>query len=320
MALNASDWAEELAEYDARPIVEARLKAAVAKCNETEPQRREVFIDGCIRREKRRKATFYPGGSLIKVAKMPGWEPYEGDARGERGKIKGFSRKSRLAFLSTAATLDRNAETPKFVTLTYPAEYPEQFQDWKSDLQYFAIYLSRKYPAASFLWKLEPQQRGAPHYHLLLWGVPFLDKEWLSRTWYEIVGSNDERHLRAGTRVENVRSWNGVMSYAGKNYMGKECQAPRNWPEYTGRYWGIYGRKNLPRSEKVEIDMSYRGLVRVHRLLRKYFRAKGVEWKTGGGILLFNSDFSTWVRAFEWADEGFTHPIDHGIPAHLQPF
>jgi hypothetical protein len=134
------------------------------------------------------------------------------------------------------------------------------------------------------------------------------------------VGSNDERHLRAGTRVEDVRSWNGVMSYAGKNYMGKECAAPAKWPEHVGRYWGVYGRNNLPVAEKVEVDLSVRGLDRVHRLMRKYFRSKGIEWKTGGGIRLFTTDFSTWLRAFEWAEEHWTHPIDHRMPATRQPF
>jgi len=95
---------------------------------------------------------------------MPGWEPYEGDARGKRGRISGFTRKSRLGFLSTVTKLDRKADLPKFVTLTYPGEYPEQFQDWKSDLHYFAIYLSRRYPGAAFLWTLEPQERRAPHF------------------------------------------------------------------------------------------------------------------------------------------------------------
>ena len=142
------------------------------------------------------------------------------------------------------------------ITLTYPAEYPEMFTCWKKDLKYFAHQLAYKYPNAGFLWKLEPQGRGAPHFHLLVWGIPLIDREWLSLTWYKIVGSDDERHLRAGTRVEFVRTFNGVMCYAGKKYMGKECEAPRNWPKNVGRYWGMYGRNNIPRSECVEVEMS----------------------------------------------------------------
>ncbi len=298
-----------------------RKKAIESACNKDESQRRDAFADGVLAREKRRTAAFYPSGSLIRVSKIPGWEPYENAKRGKRGKIKGYSFKSRMAFLSYVATLDRRGMAPKFVTLTYPAEYPEQFQQWKEDLNLWAKnHLARTYPNASFIWKLEPQQRGAPHFHLLLFGVPWVDRDWLSQSWYHVVGSNDERHLRAGTRVEDVRSWNGVMAYAGKNYMGKECVAPRNWPEYAGRYWGVYGRKKVPRSEKIEVELSRQGLIRLHRLIRQYFRSKGIKWKTGGGVRLFTTDFKTWLRACEWAEEHWTHPIDHGMPATRQPF
>ena len=84
--------------------------------------------------------------------------------------------------------------------------------------------------SASAIWKLEPQQRGAPHFHLLVWGICFsassapcpncspIYRPPLFPTavprWFEIVGNNDPRHLAAGTRVEAVRSRNGVMRYA----------------------------------------------------------------------------------------------------------
>lgn len=305
-----SNWAKETESYDAGPVVTAKMQAALAKCQRDEPVRRARFADWENEREQMRHATFYPGGSLVRVSKVPGFQQFESDSRGTRGKISGFSRKSRLALLQTTAKLDRAGERPKFVTLTYPGEYPEFFQDWKNDLDNFAKRLERKYPGVSFIWKLEPQERGAPHFHLLVWGVPWMDKEWLSRSWYEIVGSGDERHLRAGTRVENIRSWNGVMCYAGKKYMGKECTLPRNWPTFAGRFWGIYGRRKMPFAKPVSVDFTKRGLIRVHRLMRRYFQSKGVDWKTGGGVLLFTSDFELWIRAFEWADEGQTAPID----------
>ncbi|HEY3899612.1 MAG TPA: hypothetical protein VGM54_13410 [Chthoniobacter sp.] len=319
MPKSASAWAEEIENFDCAAIFNARKEAALEACNLVEPQRRLRDIDNAIARDKVRRATFYPGGSLVKVSKLPGYESYEGSARGIRGKIQGFSRKSRLALLQTTAKLDRSGERPKFVTLTYPGDYPRQFTEWKKDLDFFATYFIRRYPGAAFIWKLEPQERGAPHFHLLVWGVPFINKEWLSQTWFQIVGSGDERHLRAGTRVEDIRSWNGVMCYAGKKYMGKECDAPRNWPDYVGRYWGIYGRARMPFAEAVEVTFSARGLNRVHRVLRRYFASKGIDWKTGGGVLLFSSNFDLWLRAFEWAEEGWTHPIDQTTKAR-QPF
>jgi len=150
MAIPASHLTEEFWGIDAGPVFKARMEAALKQCQTGEHARREAFADAAIKREKRRKAIFYPAGSLIKVSKMPGWEPYEGDKRGERGRINGFSRKSRLAFLSTVATLDRKAELPKFVTLTYPAEYPEQFTQWKEDLHFLQFTLGGNIPARLF--------------------------------------------------------------------------------------------------------------------------------------------------------------------------
>ena len=129
MARKGKKWAEELSDFDPRIVYKAREEAALKACQKTEPKRKEAFIDGCVAREQRRNVTFYPDGSLMTVGKIPGWEPYEGDARGRRGRISGFTRKSRMGFLTTVATLDRKAELPKFVTLTYPGEYPEEFQE-----------------------------------------------------------------------------------------------------------------------------------------------------------------------------------------------
>jgi hypothetical protein len=76
----------------------------------------------------------------------------------------------------------------------------------------------------------------------------------------------------------------------------------------------------LRQSEKVEVEMSREGLARLHRLIRHYFRSKGIKWKTGGGVRLFTTNFAMWLRAVEWAEEHWTHPIDHRMPATEQPF
>jgi hypothetical protein len=53
--------------------------------------------------------------------------------------------------------------------------------------------LRREFSGCSAIWKLEPQKRGAPHFHLLVWGIAFLHYQRLARRWFEIVGSNDPR-------------------------------------------------------------------------------------------------------------------------------
>ena len=98
------------------------------------------------------------------------------------------------------------AERPWFCTLTYPAEWIWDAKLWKRHLKVFSQRFLRRWPSAGFIWKLEFQQRGAPHFHPFIWGLrdehfgDFL--LWVSKTWNEVAGNGDQNHLLAGTRVE----------------------------------------------------------------------------------------------------------------------
>ena len=135
--------------------------------------------------------TFYPGGSLLKFksrSPMPSIKPPR------RGQISEFSEPSRRRFLELLATLKRDGQ-PVFVTLTYPNAFPTYHEDFKRHLELFWHRLSRRWPGASTLWKLEFQTRKsgenegkvAPHYHLIIYGVPnrFAYQE-ENRSWYSV--------------------------------------------------------------------------------------------------------------------------------------
>jgi hypothetical protein len=61
----------------------------------------------------------------------------------------------------------------------------------------------------------------------------------VANSWYEVRGKLNEKHLRAGTHVKEVRSWRGATSYVEK-YVAK----PEQFPEgvETGRAWGVWAR------------------------------------------------------------------------------
>lgn len=62
-----------------------------------------------------------------------------------------------------------------------------------------------------------------------------------------VVGSDDERHLRAGTQVQTVEPWRRVIGYAAK-YLAKETSdLPLAWQAGVGRCWGVHQRQNAPR-------------------------------------------------------------------------
>jgi len=136
-------------------------------------------------------------------------------------------------------------------TLTYPKEFPTNGLIFKNDLRKYCQELRRfvkktasekQYEQFSAFWFMEFQERGAVHYHLFT-NFDF-DKHFVSQLWYRICNTNDERHLRAGTRVEKLKCGRaGTISYASK-YAAKQEQ--KNVPDCVknaGRFWGIYGNR-----------------------------------------------------------------------------
>ncbi len=97
-------------------------------------------------------------------------------------------------------------------------------------------------------------------------------KDWVSRHWYDVVGTGDGRHFRAGTRVEQIETFRQVSGYAAKRYVAKQEDIDV-LPEKPGRFWGVIGRKNLPLVEPKELVFTEAQLVQLRRVFRRYRRA-----------------------------------------------
>jgi len=216
----------------------------------------------------------FVGGGLVKVQATITDNSQVGG--GKRGKVSGFTRASRRRLMQRIA-MTRKIMMPVFVTLTYPGAWAEDPKIWKRDLRVFWMRIKRAYPAAAAIWKLEFQKRGAPHFHLLVWGVKYAHLVLsVSKLWYEVVGSGDDRHLRAGTRVENVRDWRGVMAYASK-YLGKLESVPTNEP---GRFWGVMSADCIPWADLVTCSLTDREAYQFIRMLRRFMRIKSRAYKS----------------------------------------
>lgn len=214
---------------------------------------------------------FHIGASLIESRKYSdALSSYTYKGGGCRSVVSGFSASSRRRLMQQLAKVRRDA-VPIFLTLTYPNEWPLSPQEWKRHLHNFRRRFVRAYPQVSMIWKLEPQRRGAPHFHLFVFGIDTIEvgfRQWLSETWYQVVASGDEKHLRAGTRVEYLRNIRGAFSYAAK-YMGKAVENREEW-ERPGRFWGVYGRDNLPVGVVFDVPLSWLEATDLHRFLRRY--------------------------------------------------
>lgn len=254
-------------------------------------------IDAFLKTKLFGEAVFHFEGSLIEFKTGRTWDPYEGHGHSSRSCISGFSAASRRRLLRLCASI-RQTALPVFLTLTYPSQWPSDPKVWKRHLDTFQKWLRRTYSGASGIWKLEPQQRGAPHFHLLVWGIEFIPHEAVARRWFEIVGSNDSRHLQAGTRVEAIRSRNGVMLYASKLYMGKEVKGF----ERVGRFWGVINRRALPLSLTKEFEVPEVALVKIRRIFRRLMRSRGIRARNNRSFTLFSSGHLLWARVIDWAE------------------
>lgn len=202
----------------------------------------------------------WEGGNLVEVVYAAS-ESKPVAAGHNRGKVRGFSRTAKLRLLRKVSKVRTDAPAV-FATLTYPAQFPTVEQA-KKHVDALGKRLNRLGPYG-FFWRFEYQKRGAPHFHLIVYGVKHLHRfrTWLAKTWYEICGTGLHAHLQAGTQADWVRSHKGVMHYAAK-YLSKEGQKKIADPSTgeivntgDGRQWGVVGRKNIPWAEMARIIVS----------------------------------------------------------------
>ena len=160
-----------------------------------------------------------------------------------RGEVVEFSYQSRQRLAFVAANTDVVFTT--MVTLTYPLEFPSDGCKVRRDRGAFLCFLRRKFPSLLYLWWLEFQRRGAPHIHLVLdlpWPTTFRRVRALrvdvAEAWYRIVGSEDPKHARAGTRTERIRKPDGAARYAVKYALKMRQKVVPEGYRSVGRFWG----------------------------------------------------------------------------------
>ena len=194
------------------------------------------------------------------------FEGYETGSPGKRGVVDGLSKRSGKRLRHVLENLPRASGAKSLVGLTYAAEYPDDGRIVKGHLDGFLRECRRECgPAFWYVWVLEFQRRGAPHFHLLMPVV--LVPAWLSWTWYRVVGSGDELHLAAGTSRKRAPADMSLGAYMLKRYIAKSWQkiVPDDF-HHPGRMWGCTAGLGDPLWQ-VEVELAV-GL-KVNRQLRR---------------------------------------------------
>lgn len=280
---------------------------------------------------------------------------YKNAGGGTRGAISQFSNASRKRMLDTIAKIDKNKiqwgkYTPKFITLTYKvAPTPKRA---KRDLKVFFERLNERWQKASFLWRMEYQKRGAIHFHLILFNVPFVKVNSnnphelnLQSMWNEVSEQNDRNTLD----LEVIRSINGVMFYVSK-YMAKEDTKEENSDDiieeegtripfgqmsprsgqylglsiphifsldfdvFTGRFWGVYGRKHMPYGEKKRVS----GVATLQTMVAFKHISQNPYAKVSASYTIYSEEAGRLWKRFWGVWEYYRHENTGAMVAHYK--
>ncbi len=206
-----------------------------------------------------------------------------------RGEVVGFSRKSRTRMLAKMSTVRRDAPFC-FVTLTYPGK-PENWdasQDWpdlpgprqaKHELSTLIQWVHDQYPSVGVIWKLEPQERGVPHFHLVMYGLDRLGDavsqmlacSLIRQRWHAMVGRGQLSHFVRGVNFGNSKAACGsdfpfietspdLSRWYMSKYMTKTGEPLPLNPDSglflglaPGRFWGVMYPGSVPFDSPVQI-------------------------------------------------------------------
>ena len=230
------------------------------------------------------KATFQ--GKLVKI-EIKGITDQK-TRRVIRGCVSDFSPQSRARLFDLFHALDVKKK-PVFLTLTYGEDYPDA-RTAKNHLRAFLERIRRLVSrnGTSAIWRMEFQERGAPHFHIVFFDLPFIKKENIQAMWGEIIGQD-----APFTRIELIRRWNGLMFYVSK-YVAKVDDGGeggsilrdfhadklltdeekelvlsgfisptylhayrKKYGDAIGRVWGTFNKQFLPFAEKITREIAY---------------------------------------------------------------
>jgi len=227
-----------------------------------------------LKAQKQEEPPEWGGGDLVKA--LHGlYDGAGGDDGPRRGRISEWSDPSRRNFRKFMGGLQLGAlDGGMMVGITYPDEFPdpESHEVYKGHLRTFEARFLRRYPNGSFVWKLEFQERGAAHFHCVFFGLGAGDaalaawRDWSKKAWWEVVGSGCRHHRVRGVSSDWIKTRGGAVGYLTK-YLAKEDQTRPG--DFTGRYWGAKGRKNLPIAPVRKSEKPDREALLIRRVMRK---------------------------------------------------
>lgn len=215
-----------------------------------------------------------------------------------RGKVKNFSKKSRRRLLELLARTGNEKLPRVFLTLTYPSNMTDS-EKGKQHLRSFLERVRRRYPRASAIWRIEYQKRGAVHFHLLFFNLPFWKADNIRQVWSEIIGEQNPR-----IRIETCRSRKKTTFYMSK-YLAKVASEASvslsNGPYlHAGRHWGSFNKAHMPMAalHLFEVFGSLKAFWDLRRAIDRYYPKRKKSY--AGGAMLFSQNAEEWEKYWKF--------------------
>ena len=214
-----------------------------------------------------------------------------------RGPIRGFSKNAQKNLLNLMLGIDiesvaqtyKNAPAGRsfFVTLTY--RRPDvPIYERRRHLEAFRKRLEYVYGKLGVVWKLEFQERGTAHYHLMIFHPEMVAwrefRDWCFTSWRSITG--DDCYPDVITVYAEPGQAGRLISYTVK-YMSKSYKS--DLP--TGRVWGCWNKSAIPFGPTYVLDLTYPEYVEYLRRLRRVYRRSrylGSRTANFGGVTVYS--------------------------------
>ena len=200
------------------------------------------------------KAYIEAQGSLLSL-KVVGFKSRPNPSGGKRGIIRAFSASSRRRLLRFMARLKVRKIRASFLTLTFSEMVTHEHA--KVVAKRFFMRIRRAYPQCSAVWRLEYQpKRGAIHYHLIVFNLPFWPQKEIQATWEACT-----LEPRSIVDIRLVHGARSIMAYVSKYIAKVDNEAPTSLDDGSyqhegrepalSRFWGWINKELLPLGQKV---------------------------------------------------------------------
>lgn len=181
-----------------------------------------------------------------------------------RGGITSFSPASRRRLQRLLSTVEWSKLPPcSFATLTFhrvPDDWHRIFNVWLQGLRRAGV---------PYLWRLEPQRRGAPHWHVMLWAEPAVVAAARAH-WHRLASLGSRAHKLYGFHIRALDSYRAAAAYVSK-YVAK--LSPVTSLLLAGhRHWGA--SRGLPCAPQLVGACTSPEYAQLRRAARRLMRAR----------------------------------------------